>query len=736
MRFRLLTWLVILTCPLFAQLNIQLKSAGTNATIENANAYLPEINSTYLSNKEGKIIIAQRNKTKTNIIISHIGYQSIQFYADLSSPKDTTIFMNQSHMDIQEVVFSVPLSKLQKDNVISVERKSFEELDVSAQLNLVQSLTKLAGIDQRSTGSGISKAVIRGLSGNRIVSYAQGIRVENQQWGDEHGMGIGSIGIEAVEIIKGPASLLYGSDALGGVLYFVDERYTRESNSEMHINNSSWSNTYGNQLGFSYKYNKKGFKWNLHASDARHMDYLVPAQIRVYNTRFKENNVKFRTGFAKKNWVSNMSYSFQHNNFGITEADSVYSSSTERASQLPYQKIASHLLAWENTLFIADSRITLSLGHNNNVRSEFEDELETAVLKMALNSSSYTAKWYTPQWIKGLDVILGSQGMHQTNRNKGEEELIPDAVTNDLGLFSHFSLGKKRIKAQAGVRYDHRYIGFASQVDLIQPLERNFNNLNYAAGILCQLKPLELRLNYSTGYRAPHSAELLANGVHEGTNAYLIGSFDLISEYAQQIDFSLAYETEHLQLSASVFYNSIANYIYLNPLDSIIENEYAYAYAQKDAVLYGTELGMHYHPHHIHWLHIESNYSFLKAEDKTGMALPLMPSNKWKSSLSLDLNHWLKSPFERIVIEHVYSFRQSRVGLFETGTNAYQITNLAFNWKQASAEKESRIVLSTGIQNLFNTSYTDHLSRLKNIGVYNMGRNVYISFKYQLNTKH
>ncbi len=126
---------------------------------------------------------------------------------------------------MDEVIVSTAFNKIQSQNVMKVEHESIKELQRKGTATLIEGLATIPGVSQVSTGTSIGKPVIRGLSGNRVLVYSQGVRMENQQFGDEHGLGLNDSGIESVEVIKGPASLLYGSDALGGVLYFNPEKF-------------------------------------------------------------------------------------------------------------------------------------------------------------------------------------------------------------------------------------------------------------------------------------------------------------------------------------------------------------------------------------------------------------------------------------------------------------------------------------------------------------------------------
>ena len=156
-----------------------------------ANIYFEELASGTTTDLDGSFTIEHYPNKKIHLQISFVGYQTILEVLDLANTKDKVFFLEKSHLDLEEVVVSTPAGKLQSENVVSIERRKLRELQQNAPLTLAEAISNIPGVEQNSTGVGIGKPIIRGLSGNRIVSFAQGIRIENQQWGDEHGLGVG-----------------------------------------------------------------------------------------------------------------------------------------------------------------------------------------------------------------------------------------------------------------------------------------------------------------------------------------------------------------------------------------------------------------------------------------------------------------------------------------------------------------------------------------------------------------
>ena len=696
----------------------------TRKGIAFVNIYAIQLHSGVTTDIDGKFDMKNLPKAPIQVRISSVGYESKTMVFDASSSMEITIQLTPSHIDLQEVIISVPIGKLAQENVISIEQRKLASLEENAPITLAEAITKIPGVSQRTTGSGIGKPVIRGLSGNRIVTYSQGIRVENQQWGDEHGLGVGEVGIESVEVIKGPASLLYGADALGGVLFFVDEAYANQNSFEGFVQSKFLSNTLGTLNSAGLKLNKNGFKFTIFGNYSSNTDYQIPGGDRVYNTRFNQQNIKTSLGYNKGNWISNVRYSYLVNQYGITEDDSIYAKTTERKPVYPYQNITNHAISWENTIYTGNSKFNLVLGQTINQRAEFEDSPEAA-LDMHLNTSSYNAKWYSNS-DKKFQVVLGSQGMYQTNENFGEETLIPNSSTTDLSGFTMLIYELEKVRFQGGLRLDNRKIKTPGDA-LSLKLDRNFTNFNYAIGAGFGPEHSNVKINLSSGYRAPNTSELLSNGVHEGTQQHVLGNRDLISENATQIDVNYSVSNSHFNFYVNPFMNLINNYIYLNPTGTTINNIPAYEYLQTNAMLYGGEMSIHYHPHKWHWLHLSSEISTVFAEDNNGNALPLIPASQIASTVKFMEEIGEKWKLKSVFIEHQFNFNQNQIGQFETATPSYNLFNIGLISEITT--KHQPIVITGGVKNIFNIQYTDHLSRLKPMGVPNQGINFYVGVR-------
>ncbi len=702
-----------------------------NQPLAGVSIYAPHLQKATLTDDLGHYEFARLPSGQVRLVISLLGYTTQNAVVDTRVNTTLNISLTENVHQMDEVVVSTAFSKLQSQNVVKVERETLQSLQQKGAVTLADGLSTIPGVSQISTGASIGKPVIRGLGANRVLVYAQGVRLENQQFGDEHGLGLNDSGIESVEVIKGPASLLYGSDALGGVLYINPEKFAASHTFQSHVNQRFFSNTSGSSTSLGVKGSTENWKFLARGSHAFHADYKVPDSGRVANTRYNESDFKTGIGYSDSKFSSVLRYNFNRLDLGIPEDG--FGSSKDIDPAYPKQAVDNHIIGWHNNIFFAHSTLEANFGWVSNDRREFEDS-HAAALHMKLNTFNYDIKYHFP--IGRVETIVGTQGMHQTNRNFGGERLIPDAATTDFGLFATTHYQWRSNVIQAGIRYDNRILsgkafGEPGEDGYFADLDRTFGSFNASLGYKADLaQGLTVRANIASGFRAPNLAELTSNGVHEGTNRFEIGNAQLHNEQNYQADLNLEYESEHFELFANGFYNHINRYIYASPTGILADDHAVFAYTQADARLYGGEAGAHFHPHPLDWLHLESSFSTVTGNRTDGQDLPLVPANVWSNTLRTEFH------FKR-AIENAYArvnvtttFDQDRVGAFETASDGYNLLNAGIG--VAFRIGKSRAEASLTGNNLLDKRYIAHLSRLKNDGIPNIGRNIVFGFQFHI----
>ncbi|MBT8384577.1 MAG: TonB-dependent receptor, partial [Bacteroidia bacterium] len=329
-------------------------------------------------------------------------------------------------------------------------------------------------------------------------------------------------------------------------------------------------------------------------------------------------------------------------------------------------------------------------------------------------------------------------GLTQRNDNFGEEILIPNATVNDLGAFATASYDWKDLSIQGGLRFDTRNIDteehnifHEDEIHILKAIDRSFKSMAASLGIKTSIfKNFDARFNFATGYRAPNLAELTSNGIHHGTNRYEIGNEDLKNEQNYQFDISVEYYNEHIEFFTNIFHNGINEYIFLIPTGEIIDETDVFIYTQDNAKLYGGEFGFHLHPHPLDWLHLESSFEMVIGKQENGDYLPLIPARELNNTLRTEftMNKWLQKGYASIKLQSV--FDQNNISNFETVSTGYHL--LHFSLGGEIKIYNTSFELNFNINNLLDTSYISHLSRLKSEGIQNIGRNMVIGLKFDI----
>lgn len=735
--FNLLLLLAITNLYSQNTLNGIITDANTNEKLAFVNIYFSDIEKGTTSDENGNFTIENLSSGNYTIVFSIIGYKTESLKVTIPNNESLNIKLAPSAIEMESIIISTPFHKLQSDNVMKVEQELVANLKANGATTLADGITNIAGVESVTTGLSIGKPVIRGLSSNRVLVYTQGVRLENQQFGSEHGLGVNDAGIESIEVIKGPASLLYGSDALGGVLYLNPERFANDGESSGDFGGNYYSNTNGFSTNTGYKSSVNNFKLLFRGSLVEHADYKTK-EYRVTNTRFREQDFKAGIGYQMNKFKTEFRYNLNNAKLGIPEE--IGEQTRNKAPLLPFQNITNHVFSSKSTLFFNKSRLDVNLGFIYNDRKEFEeehhheeeehaeeehedDEILEAALHMKLKTANYDVKYNLPKLGK-FETILGIQGMNQVNTNYGEEQLIPDATTNDIGILATSHIHFDKADVQLGARFDNRNINVTSG------LQKDFNSFNGAIGLKTNItKNVTARINLASGFRAPNLSELTSDGTHEGTNRYEIGNSNLKSEQNFQTDVAFEYKNEHVEFFANGFFNTINNYIYISPNGTTIDNDPVFIYLQDDAKLYGGEIGLHIHPHPLDWLHFESSFETVTGKQKNDDYLPLIPANSLTNIIRIEFNNnWVTKGYAFIKLKS--TFNQNNISNFETDTDAYSLLSVGFGGSLKLFDNNLMITISG--TNITNKTYINHLSRLKPDNIYNMGSNINIGFTYSL----
>ena len=724
---------------------------------------IAELNKTTVTDIDGRYTFNHLPPKTVTLQVSYIGHQTIIKTVNLAETSRLDFVMHESNAMINEVVVTgIAGSQLMKDSPTPISIVTLHDLQTTASTNIIDAIAHKPGLDQVTTGSGISKPVIRGLGYNRVVTVADGIRQEGQQWGDEHGIELDGQSVNSIEILKGPASLMYGSDAMAGVIIF----HRRPSLPEGHISGSASAEYQSNNGLLAYSLNmggnQRGTVWDLRYSHKLAHAYKNKYDGRVLGTQFAERALSGMAGINRRWGFSHLTLSHYHITPTMSEGERDEATGqflqpvtgeseeslpatrhqlTTYGHGFPYQQIHHFKAVSDNSVYIGEGTLKAIVGYQNNRRQEFE-EAETpdeCGLDLMLHTLTYDLH-YSWQNERGLKFNTGVGGMWQQSQNKGEEYLIPDYVLNDVGAFATTGYKTGGWSLNGGLRADRRHLHAFTLADRFTDFSRTFSTVTGSVGAVRDLgRCAHLKVNIARGFRAPNLSELGSNGEHEGTFRYEVGEHRLRPEYSWQADAGYDYSSDFVSAQVSLFVNLIDNYIFARRDAAITTDGLpTYLFTQGDARLIGGEASIDIHP--IDRLHFENSLSYVDARQVHQPAdrryLPRTPAPRWMSDLQYDIirdGRFLDNTFVRLSLEchlrqrHVFTADDT-----ESITPSYTLLHLSAG---TDIRHHRRVICTVSIHasNLADRAYQNHLSRLKyadvnpvtgRSGIYNMGRNV------------
>ncbi len=761
--------------PGTASLSGQITDTKTGKPLAGATILIPDLKLGMAADVNGRYNFKSLPSGTFLVEIKFEGYKSIAKNILLKDLVTEDFKLEESATEISEVVItgSSKATQIKRDPVpiLSINK---EYLVTNLSTNIIDAIAKIPGVRAVTTGPNVSKPVIRGLGFNRILTLYDGVRQEGQQWGDEHGIEVDPYSIDKVEVIKGPASLSYGSDALAGVVNLIPTQPAAEGKmigdvtTEYQTNNKYVGGSA--MLGAT----KNGFEWMARVTHKQATNYQNKYDGRVFGTAFNETDMNASVGIHRKWGYSHLNFVLYNNQQEIpdgsrdsasrrftrqiTEADTVRDIVSDadlnsyRIEHL-HQLVQHYRVFLNNNFIIGNGRLDVNLGFQRSVRREFSHpELYTIPgLYLQLNSYTYDIKYHLPEQ-NNWNISVGVNGMYQQNTStNGTEFIIPSYKEFEIGGFALVKKSIDKLDLSGGVRYDIRTFhndalytitdpvtGFdkpvgAGTAGADQPFSKYDKTFSGASGSLGATynftDKFSVKANIARGFRSPNISEISANGVHPGTNIYQIGNDNFKPEFNLQEDIGFVYSSKYAVIQLNLFNNFISNYIYnqkligANGSDSVIvAGNQTFKFQEGRANLYGGELNIDLHP--VKSLHFENSISVVYGDNKglvgTKVAddakyLPFIPPFHGLSELRIDFSSTaIKHGFVKAQVE--YYGAQNRAFLAydtETPTPGYTLFNAGVGGSLVNKEGKTIVSIYLMGNNLFNTGYQDHLNRLK-----------------------
>ncbi|MEC5148036.1 TonB-dependent receptor [Chitinophaga sp. 212800010-3] len=655
-----------------------IKGVVTNkegSPLQFANVAIPALHTGAITDQHGAFSIKNLRPGTYDVSISMIGYQTLK----------TRRIIAESATDIWSIVLEEDLSKLNEVIVTGVSRATAvrknpipiavigkREMNMNVNNNIIDAIIKgIPGVSAVTTGPNISKPFIRGLGYNRVLTLFDGVRQEGQQWGDEHGIEVDQYGVSRAEVVKGPASLTYGSDALAGVINMIPDipelsqkRLQGNFLTDYHSNNGM----IGTSLGLGYRVND--WKYVLRGTSKMAHNYRNSVDGWVYGTAFREYNL---TALARvdKSWGYSQFGATLYDNMQeipdgsrdsltrrftkqVSEDDNIRNRPLVPDNELHTYKInplhqhIQHYRIYNHSQWkLGSGDINTLLGLQQSIRREYNHP-EMPVqpgLYVVLNTLNYDVRYNLPS-LNGLETTAGINGMYQENKSRnGTDFPIPDYNLFDIGgfLFAKKTFGK--VDVSGGIRYDNRHIrwndfyvgpnkdnGFEKHAHIpdtagaklqFPAFQHNYTGISGSLGATWNISNRVLvKANIARGYRAPNITEIGSNGLDPGAHIVYLGNRGFKPEFSLQEDIGFQAWLPDADISVELFHNNIENYIYQarlyddagNPV-VIVPGNATYKYQQSAARLYGAEVAVNLHPRSIAWLSMNNSIAYTQGRN-------------------------------------------------------------------------------------------------------------------------
>jgi iron complex outermembrane receptor protein len=637
-----------------------------------ATVNIPDLKMGSITGVDGKYTFKSVPKGVYLVQVTYLGYATFNQRVDFSKTSILNVQLQASSLEAGEVIITgvSKATEIKRSPVpmVAVGKTYLDQRAASG--NIIDQVANLPGVSAVTTGPNVSKPFIHGLGYNRVITLQDGIRQEGQQWGDEHGIEVDQNSIDRIEIIKGPASLTYGSDAIGGVVNLITAAPVPEGKIL-----GSVQGIYGTNQGllngsFKLQGNQNGFVWGTVISAKEAKDYQNQHDGRVYATSYREKDARFMVGVNKSWGYSYFNASVFDDEQSIPDGsrDSITRKFTKQITEddafrpiVPESELNSYRIPtlhqhvqlyriYNNSNFIlGNGNLLVNLGYQFSHRREYThpEDGDIAGLNLHLSTYTYDVK-YNFNMGNGYETTFGVNGQYQNNTIGDATDFpIPAYHQFDIGPFFVVKKSYGKLDLSAGARFDVRsFKNNAAYVDTLggpkgypglytgtnpttapnvvsqfDAFSKTFSGFSGSVGATYNVSDAFLfKGNIARGFRAPSIAEISANGPDPGSQIYHIGDKNFKSEFSLQEDIGAFLTLPNISASVEVFNNDISNYIYQQQVlgadgSPVYTQGYTtFTYVQSKARIYGGEVNVDLHP--ISWLHFENSLSLTYGENK------------------------------------------------------------------------------------------------------------------------
>jgi outer membrane receptor protein involved in Fe transport len=685
------------------------------------------------------------------ITARHPGYTADVRVVDVRGAMDLTFRLALTPFRVEPL--TITATRLPTDPLRSplpVSALSEDQLRREQSIALAKSLSKLPGVRSVSTGEQIGKPMIRGLFGSRVLVLENGSRLEDYSWSDEDAPSVDARLAQRVEVIRGPASVLYGSDAVGGVVNVIPEDLPSTNGGPgfnrygIELYGASNNKEFGSALKYTGARGKLG--WRIFGVGRFAEAYSTPDG-EVENTGFLSGAAEAALGIHGARSNTTLRFSHYGGEFKLLEAGGPPPGTVEGQEEGPERKLVDDRLQLSNDYLFGAFRLETKAQYQRHALQEVSDDAcrlfpdipSCAALVATVGAAAAPKEQPAFDLLLNtgtLDLLghhvlgdrvrgtLGVSGIYQTNDSRGPIFLVPDATTSSIGAFLFEDLTYGQWSFLAGGRVDSRKVDADANAALGMNSDKSRTWTVSSGNVGAVFRPIPivaLAGNFGAAWRAPTLFELYSNGPLLAEGRYEIGDENLDAERALNLDGSIRWEAARVRGEIAAFRNKISDFIYLAPTSQTINGLQVFRHLQADALLTGGEVSAEVEL--VPQVTIRGRHDFVRGTNEdTDEPLPLMAPRRTAGGIDFRITPtWANSFFAGGEVEHVG--RQNRPNQFDYVTDSYTLVNF-----DVGIEKDFRgspLRLEIGVRNAGDVRYKNFMSRYKEFAL-EPGRNIIV----------
>ncbi len=710
--------------------------------VENTTVTLTELDRRRVIDAEGWAVFPDLPVARYTLEIRCLGYAPAVQGVDLAVMREVVVTLVRTALQLEAITVTATRTGIDpQSSPLPSEELAGEALLRSQQVSLAHTIDGLAGVRTLSTGEQVGKPIIRGLTGPRVLTLDNGLRLEDYSWSDEDGPSIDPLLAKRIEVIRGPASVLYGSDAMGGVINVIPDPVPDARGGRSFVRGSTelYGGTNNGEFGGPLRVEgaSGSFGWRGILIGRTAGNYHAPAGNdstptgTLYNTGFYAVNGEIAVGLNGRSSNGTLRYEHYGGHFGLLDGPPV----PDDDSLGPLRKLGDDRVQLLTNFVLGGLRLETRSQFQHHSLQEVVDQsrvgAEEPTFELKLNTITTDVLLHHTgrPWLTGT---LGVSGMYQSNESEGQFPLVPGATTGAGAIFAFERATTGRWNFLAGIRGDLRHVDADSNAALQRGAEsRTLSAVTGDLGAVYQpIRGLSLAVNLGRAFRAPTLFELYTNGPHLGEDRFEIGLPTAKPEVSFNADLTARWQRGRVSAQLAGYRNQINDYLYIEPTGgtaTVITEEGdtvtlpAHQYVQTArVVLWGVDFSGQVAATGA--LSLRGRFDWVLGDNQTiGQPLPLIPP--LRGDLEAELHTTPGGPLGRAYITTGVELvaKQTRLGPFDTPTDGYALLDLGAGLERTIGRQT--INFGIRVRNATNATYTDYLSRYK-LFAYSQGRNV------------